>query len=401
MTRFSYKTINTEGTVSAGKVEAYDRNEAASLVKIDGALLVELNEAKKSFLSFRKNENKFSSFERINFTDHLASLIRAGTPVKDALEAYVDEKSEGSVLITQIVNDIERGKPLSEAFAGYPDVFSPLYVSLVKTGEIAGNLDETLEYLANELRREHEFVQSIRSAMFYPSLILGVSVIVIAFIITVIVPKILQIAQNLGGEVPAITRLIINISDFISGNIGIIGLLALACIVALGLVLKRPEHRADMARKLLKFPIIGKIMKKYILARFMRIIASSVKYGISLTVAFRATGEVVGNIQYKESCERIGKRVEKGVSLSDAIAAEGNDNYPSIIVRSLRGAEKTGGIDNALNRLSIQFEREVDRDLKKLTELLEPVLVIIMGVIVLFIALSVVMPIYQLTSNLN
>jgi len=384
-----------------GKLEALNKDEAVSVVKEDGVLVIEIKENVIGRFASLKKQNKLSSFERINFTDHLASLIRAGTPLKDALEAYSDEKSEGAEVINQIIGDVERGKQLSEAFAKHPAVFPPLYVSLIKAGETAGNLDETLEYLANELRREHEFVQRVKSALFYPLLVLGVSILVMTFIITVIVPRILQIAESLGGDIPLMTRIMLSFSGFISKNAGIIGLvLAItSCLIAYSLT--KVKVRNEVGKKLLRAPIVGKIQKKYILSRFMRVIASSVRYGIPLTVAFDSAAEVVGNIRYGESCENINNRIQKGVSMSDSIAAEGRELFPGIIIRSLRGAEKTGGIDAALNRLSLQFEREVDRELKKLTELLEPVLVVVMGMIVLFIALSVVMPMYQLTSNLN
>src|SRR3990167_6526534 len=130
MTIFSYKIINDTGDISSGKVEAQTKDEAVKLIKDDGVYLVEFKEGATGLSLVKSKQRKFSSFEKINFTDHLASLIKAGTPIKDALEAYIDEKSEGSDLIREIIKDIERGKKLSEAFSKHPDVFSPLYISL-------------------------------------------------------------------------------------------------------------------------------------------------------------------------------------------------------------------------------------------------------------------------------
>lgn len=401
MTQFAYKTIDETGKVSAGKVDALNRAEAAKFIKKDKDYIVELKEASRGTFSNLRKENRFSSFEKINFTDHLAASIKAGTALKDALEAYVDEKTEGSSLIKEIVSDIEAGKALSQAFAKHPETFPALYISLIKAGEVAGNLDETLEHLANELRREHEFVQRVKSALFYPSLVLGVSFLVITFILTFLVPKITQIAQNLQQDVPAITKSLIYVSNLLANNLALLGLMLGLVIFAILYFLKNKNVRGKLGAKMLQLPMAGKILKKYILARMLRIVSGCVRYGIPLTVAFDTAGEVVGNIRYIKSCERINQKIQKGVSLSDAIAAEDKDLYPSIIVRSIRGSEKSGSVDSALNRLSIQYEIEVDRELKRLTELLEPILVVILGIIVLLIALSVVAPIYQLTTNIG
>lgn len=401
MTIFSYKIINDTGDISSGKVEAQTKDEAVKLIKDDGVYLVEFKEGAKGLSLVKSKQRKFSSFEKINFTDHLASLIKAGTPIKDALEAYIDEKSEGSDLIREIIKDIERGKKLSDAFSKHPDVFSPLYISLIKAGEVAGNLDETLEYLANELRREHEFVQRVKSALFYPSLVLGVSFFVITFIVVFLVPKITEISKNLGQDIPTTTKIIITLSDFFSNNLIYFGMALFFLILALIYSLRNKKVREKIGVKMLKVPGIGKILKKYILARLMRIVGSCVKYGIPLTVAFDTAGEVVGNLTYRQSCEALNQKIQKGISLSDAIGAENKELFPSIITRSVRGAEKTGGVDTTLNRLSVQYEIEVDRDLKKLTELLEPILVVILGLIVLLIAISVVTPIYQLTTGIQ
>ena len=148
-------------------------------------------------------------------------------------------------------------------------------------------------------------------------------------------------------------------------------------------------------------PVVGAIMRKYILARLLRIIGSCVKYGIPLPAALDAAEEVVDNEVYKEAMKRINKKITKGESLANALSKEDKLYFPGIITRSIRGAEKTGTIDKTLHRLSVQYEHEVDRDLKKATELLEPAMIVILGVIVLGIAVSVIAPIYQLTSSFS
>ncbi|OGM08993.1 hypothetical protein A2159_01200 [Candidatus Woesebacteria bacterium RBG_13_34_9] len=399
MTIFNYKLINNDGLTQKGKIDALNKDEAVKLIKDKDSYIIEIEDNKNKFMNPFDKTKKFSFFEKVNFTDHLAALIRAGTPIRDALEAYMDEGSEGSEMISSIIRDVERGQKLSDSFAKYPNTFSGLYIAFLKAGETAGNLDETLEYLANELRREYEFKQKVKSALFYPCLVLGVAALVISFIVIFLVPKIINISQNLGQNVPKITRLIISATSFLSRN----SLFFVLLIIILGLTtfitLTNQNIKNKISVKLLKFPLTGKIIKKYILARLLRIVASCIKYGIPLTVAFETAKDVVGNIKYRQSCIRIIEKIQKGVSLSAAFSSEGPELFPNIITRSVKGSEKSGGVEKSLDRLSIQYEIEIERDMKKLIDLMEPVLVVVLGIIVLGIALAVVTPIYQLTTN--
>ncbi len=398
---YKYKIAKAEQTKS-GYIEANSREEAAGLIKKEGFVILELKEKSLSSLQLAfGNPNQMTDFERISFTDHLASMIGAGTPIREALEAYSEDGEKKSEVITRVVQDIERGKALSIALSNFPKLFSPLYIALVKAGETSGSLDETLAYLANELRREHEFKQRIKSAMFYPIIVMSVSLAVIVLVITTVIPKVSEITKSLGGEMPFMTRTVVGFSDFLVANYLVIIIFVLGLIAASFLYFKNANNRQTIKDKLIRSPLIGPIIRKYTLARFLRIIGSSVKYGIALPVAFEAAQDVVDNSSYKEAVMRINKKITKGESLASAITSEDKFLFPGVITRSLKGAEKTGSLDSTLQRLSLQFELEVDRDLKRATELLEPIMVVVLGVIVLGIAVSVIAPIYELTSNIK
>lgn len=393
MAIFKYTIKSKSGAIKRGVIQAVNEQGVVELIKKDFYIL----EIKK----IKKKKEKLTSFERINFTDHLASMMHAGTPIRDALEAYAEDGSKRMELMDTIIKTIEQGKKLSEAFSYYPEIFSPLYISLVKAGEQVGNLDETLSYLANELRREHEFVQRVKSAMFYPALVLSVAFGVIALIMTVVVPKISEITSNLGADAPFTTKLILNISKF-SSQYGVF-LLMLLIVLIFGLLAfsKTKQFKLKQAEYTLKLPILGNIVKKYTISRFLRVLSSSIKYGVPLTNAFEASEEVVGNLIYKNAFRNMIAKIQKGTALSLAISSQGSHLFPSLIVRTVKGAEKTGGLDSALARISTQYETEVDRDLKRMTELLEPIMVVVLGVIVLGIAMSVIAPIYQITSKIK
>ncbi len=402
MAEYIYEIIQDK-QVQRGKINADSITEASLQIKKPGSFIVELRENKntKKVLFFFESRPKFPSYDKINFTDHLASSVGAGTPLQEALEAYVEEGDRKSEIIDTINKDIQRGKKLSEAMSKYPTIFSPLYIALVQAGEITGSLDETLEYLANELRREHEFIAKVKSAMFYPIIVLSVSLIVVVLVIGFVIPKMVEITKNFGGELPLITKVFVGIARFLANYTVPISLFLILAIAALVYIFNNQKIRIKLNAKIIKSPLIGEIMRQFILARFLRIIGGCVKYGIQLPKAIELSAGVVDNVLYKEACENINKKIIRGQSLSMALADEDKKLFPPIISRTIRGGEKTSKVDVGLLRLSTYYEAEVDRNLKRLTEMIEPVMVIALGILVALIAIAVIAPIYQMTSRIQ
>jgi len=402
MPEYIYEIVQGRQT-KKGKINAETVSEAALQVKKQGWFIVELKESKKEkrgFVFF-SSKPKFPSYDKINFTDHLASSIGAGTALQEALEAYVEDGDRKSEIIDTINKDIQRGKKLSEAMAKFPTIFSPLYIALVQAGEITGSLDETLEYLANELRREHEFIARVKSAMFYPMLVLSVSLIVVALVIGVVVPKIVAITKNFGGDLPTITRLVSKFAEFLVNYASFIALVFVVFVAVLIYALKDKSIRRKIGAKVTRSPLVGEIMRQFILARFLRIVGGCIKYGIQLPKALELSASVVDNVLYRDACENINKKITRGQNLSVALADEDKLLFPPIISRTVKGGEKTGKVDVGLLRLSGYYEAEVDRNLKRLTEMIEPVMVVSLGALVALIAISVIAPIYQMTSKIK
>ena len=388
----------------SGRVEALSLEEAASAIKRNGWFIISLKpagETKSFFLSIFSKQT-FTSLELILFTDHLASMIGSGTPLVEALETYgEDDNKHQSQFIGEITSNVSQGKKFSEVLRTIPKVFSSYYASLVAAGELSGRLDETFKHLAAKLRREYEFKERIKSALIYPSLVLSAALLVILLLIFLVIPKITELTKSFGGDLPLATRIVAGASTFLT-NYGplVIGVFILFCI-GLVLTLRNPKTKRIIDPYLLKLPGIGKILRFYILSQILRLIGSCLSYGIPLTKTIDAVEDVVGNRVYKDACKRFKNRIVHGMDLSTALALEGKFLFPSFIIRSTRGAEKTGHVDVALLRLSVFFENSVDRALKRMTELIEPVLTIILGVIVGAIALAVIGPIYQLTSKIR
>lgn len=404
MNKYSYKIANKNGSVKTGQIEADSSLEVSELIKSDNWYILSIKPKLSLFnqFSFLTKKEKLSPIERIAFTDHLTSMISSGTPIIDALEAYREEDtSRMTSIIDKLIREIQQGKKLSEAMAFFPTIFSSFYLSLIQAGELTGALDETLAYLGNELRKEHEFRERIKSALIYPALVIVVAFMVIMLLVFLVIPKITQLAQSLGGDVPLATKIVVFLASSFSLVAPFILLFLVAGIIAFTILSKKPKFKKRADLYLLRVPLVGPALKKYTLARFLRVIGSCLRCGILLTSALETVSQVVANSQYKEACKRINERIKKGSSLSEALSHEGTNLFPKIIIRTLKGAEKTGNLDAATIRLSSFYEIEVDRNLKRATDLIEPVLMVVLGIIVGGIAIAVVGPIYQITSKIK
>ncbi len=402
MAVFTYSIRNASGLRQTGVVEAENKEDAAKTIARDGWFIVSLGEPSLkrswSFSGFRP----LSPIERIIFTDHLGEMIASGTSIVEAFETYQEEENKKTTIILRdIIASLQRGKKLSVALRAHPKIFSPYYTALVSAGELTGRLDESFFYIARELRREYEFKERIKSALLYPSLVVVVALAVILFLIIFVIPKITELTKSFGGDLPLATRIVSSVASFIA-QFGPAIMLALGLSVAGFIALIRnPKTRVRLDPYLLHFPIIGSILRQYTLARFLRIVGSCMQYGIALGRAFETVSGVVDNSVYTKASIRIKDRITKGMSIADSLGAENPFYFPSFLVRSIRGAEKTGSVDKVLLRISSFYEAEVDRNLHRLTELIQPILTVVLGLIVGAIAISVVAPIYQITSKIR
>lgn len=404
MQTYRYKIAEAGGRVEEGILKASSRSDAALQIKRTNWFIISLHVDKplRLFSLGNTKSPRLSPMERIIFTDHLASMMSSGTPMIDALESYVeDEKSSVESIVSDVVSSLKQGTKLSVAMSKIPKVFPAFYTSLIAAGELSGRLDETLNYLASELRREHEFKERIKSALAYPILVIAVAFIVVSLLVFLVIPKLTDLVKNLGGEVPVATKIVFAAADFLLHFGPLLLILCILGIAALIVAVRQPRFKRAIDTRLLSVPLIGDVIKKYILARLLRILGSSLKYGITLPAAIDGAAAVVGNQKYHDALERIVKKILQGQSLSAASSSEGESYFPKTVIRTMKGAEKTGTVDIALLRLSAFYESEVDRLLKRVTDLIEPLLVIFLGVVVGGIALAVVLPIYQLTGRIK
>ncbi len=342
-----------------------------------------------------------SHTEVMLFTKHLAVAIKSGLTLQESLE-MLEEDATGKLkkVLGEILEIISSGQTLSTALSNYPKYFSSIYINLVKTGEISGTLDANLAELAKELKKAHDMRQKVKSAMMYPMLVfiavagLGLSVA------TFVLPKILPLFETLDVELPLSTRALIFIAGiFENHGIWVFGGTVIGAI-ALTWLMKRKFMKPITHAIPFKIPKIKEISHNINLERFTRTLGILLSSGMTVDDSLQITADSTGNYHYQKAIQSVIPEIQKGNCLAD-ILIEHPKLFPKIAVRMIGMGEKTGNLDNSLKYLSEYYEGEVDNAMKNLSTVLEPILLIVIGVVVGTVALSILGPIYKITGNLR
>jgi len=400
MEKFEYKARDKEGKTLKGIVEAPDEKQAVKILREKGFLVITLKPKKDSFGGMIKSTffRKVSLTDKVNFTRQLATMLNAGLRVTEALEILENQVSPAMIkIVEEIRRDIEGGRDLSSSLEKHSEVFDPVYVALIKAGESAGVLEKVLGRLADNLERQKEFQGKIKSAMIYPMIIILGMVAVAAIMILFVIPKMTAIYEEFQAQLPLPTRILLSISKFATFFwwliLAIIGGLA----VGFKTLLKNPAFRKQYDQVLFRLPIFGNIRQKSVLTEFTRTLGLLVGTGILIVDALRILKGSLGSPIYQEAIEQTAKEVEKGLPLASALAETGV--FPFVLPQMISVGEETGKLDEVLERVSNYFQQESENAVKGLTSAMEPIIMIILGIGVAFLMISVIMPIYNLTSQ--
>lgn len=339
--------------------------------------------------------------EKIFFARHLSLMLRSGVPILEALRIVYDS-SEGKFhsIISTIARSVESGKPLSAALANYPRVFPELFVSAVYAGERSGTLVENLEHVALALEKERSLRSKIKSAMTYPIIVFAVAG-VLAFVFSFyILPRVIPLFEGLRIELPVTTRFLIGFTHFIQAH-GIAVLVGLV-LFAVGFtwLLRQKFIKPFTHWLLLRTPVVGRISREANLARFSRTLGMLLKSGVAIDEALNIARETVGNYHYRMSLLQVGERIRKGSRLSEVLTQEPK-LFPPLLSRMIRVGEESGRFEETLFYLADFYEEALDASTKTLATAIEPVLLLAIGGVVAFLALSIITPIYNLTGSIK
>ncbi len=339
--------------------------------------------------------------QKILFVSHLKTMVKAGLSLIDALRILSEEieNKKLKIVIGQIKDGVEEGLQLSEVLARYPKIFPSIYVSMIAAGETAGKMETALEQVSIQMKKNHELTSRIKGAMMYPAVIvtamIGISIEVVVFIL----PKLLIMFKDFNATLPLPTRILIFITDF-TANYGLYMLVVIIALIILAFwLIKKPAVKKIVHATNLKLPIIGGIIKKINLARFTLTLSSLLESTIPIIDATRISSEVLGNVIYKESLVSVSESLKKGETLSD-ILRRFPKIFPPMVTEMIMVGERSGKTEDMLRELAEFYGNEVDTTMRNFTTIIEPVIILALGLAVAGIAVAVIMPMYSLAENI-
>jgi len=404
--KFSYIAQTKRGESKIGIISADSLDEAKKRLLGRDLILISLEpklEKKESSLLvsiFRFGRVPF--MDKLLFVRNLEMMIKAGLPLREAVFEIRNQTNSRKFkkVLSRVLEHLDNGKPLAETLSFHPDVFDDLFINLIKAGEASGTLEENLSYLAQQLEKSHDLKKKIIAAMIYPSLVLGSAFVLVGVLAIFIFPKLIPLFKSFDIVLPLPTRILLWAIE-LSQNYGIYILGGVIFLVILFVFLSRFKTAKSISHCLiLKIPIVGKVSKNVNLAYFSRTLNTLIKSGIPIVEALEITANTLKNSVYKKEMEKIIEKIQRGEQISVHLRTN-IKLFPSVFSRMISVGEKTGKLDVSLLYLAEFYEEEVNNATKNLSTILEPLLLIVVGFMVAFIAVSIIMPIYEVTHGLS
>lgn len=400
MSMFSYTAKNNIGSTVSGDVEARNREIAVSLLKNQGFTVISIREKSSDISDLLSDLRGVPFGEVVTFTRQLSTMISAGLPISRSLEVLSSqaENKKFKKIITEILRSVEGGSSLSASFSSYPKVFSNTYVSLVRAGESSGKLDIILKKLADNMEADRELNSKFKSAMIYPMVVMIAMVVVVIILMIFVIPKLTEMYEGMQIELPAVTKFVISVSNFVVKYIYIMFILVIGAVVGIRSFLSSEKGKGIISEFIIKVPVFGKItlMKDY--ASFSRTLSLLIGAAVPIVDALNIVSVTMSGMQLRRSIQEAAKQVEKGNSLSAFFKSD--STFPSLLGQMTGVGEETGKTDEVLERVAIYYEGEVNNLVKGLSSALEPIILVMLGTMVGFLVVSVITPIYKLTSSI-
>lgn len=399
MTLYAYKAMNGDGRVVLGRMDAINPIDLELRLKRMELDFIKGNPVRQGGMFSNKGASRR---ELINFCFHLEQLSRAGVPILDGLTDLRDslENPHFREVIAGMIESIDGGKTLSQAMSEHPRIFDGVFVSLVAAGESTGKLQEVLKNLVESLKWQDELAAQTRKLIMYPAFMGTVVIAVVLFMMVYLVPKMVGFIKGMGHQLPLHTKLLIGTSDiFVSYWYVIVALPVLAAFGVAALVRTNDKARVRLDDAMLRLPLIGGILRKIILSRFAGVFAMMYASGISILDSLRATEGVVGNQVIRNGLVKVGEMIAEGQSIT--VAFQNVGLFPPLVVRMLRVGENTGALDTALVNVSYFYSRDVRESITSLQAMIEPMMTVILGLILGWVMLSVLGPIYDTITKLK
>ncbi len=399
MAKYNYQAKDAKGFAQKGIVEANSLKHAANLLHEKGLYIIGIKESGKKLITINNPTSKVSFNDVVNFTRQVSTMITAGLTLVEALKILTQQVKKGSLLklITHIQDEVQGGKSFADTLEKYPDVFPPIYLALVRAGEASGKLDVILSRLADNLEKSRDFKGRVKGVLVYPAIVVSGMVVVSIIVMTVVVPRLTGLYKEFGVDLPLPTKILIFMSNFVTHQWWLLIAIVVAAVFLYIRFSRSNFGQRILATITLNMPIFGPLIKEATLVEITRTLSLLIEGGIPILTSLDIARDATSNTLYKEAFVSARKKVEKGYPLSDPF----NENklFPTILGQMVSVGEQTGKLGDSLFKLSKYFETEADNAVRSLTTMIEPLIMIILGLGVGFLVMAVLLPIYSLTSS--
>jgi type IV pilus assembly protein PilC len=400
--KFNYQARTQDGQVQNGVVEASSGEVAIDLLQRQNLYVTLLEEASKPPVYAKKITlfEKISRRDIVLFSRQLAIMFRSKVPLIEALQVLAEQEVGNLDMrekILTISDEVEGGTSFSDALAQFPKMFSSFYIAMIKAGEASGKLSESLDYLAAHLESEYRLTSKIQGAMIYPALVLGFVVLVLFAMVFFVIPNIVTVLEETGQEMPFITLLVINMTDFIRSWFLLIAAAVVGVFVYLARYYKSKEGKMFFDKLFLKLPGIGSFLKMFYLSRFAENLSILISGGLPIAQALDITADIVGNAAYKKVIMKTKEGVKRGDSISSMLSAS-PDIFPPMFYQMVSVGERTGTLDKSLMDVVDFYQKETERMIENLLSSMEPILIMFLGLVVGGLMFAILMPMYDVMS---
>lgn len=403
MAEFIFKARDLNGRVIQEVITADSKSSALKYLMGKKYIVTDLQEKKSDVLTGDLFENwtKINPKVFTSFVKEFSFLLKSGISLYQTLEILSEQVKDRKLQkqLLEIQRQLTEGTSLSQAMKKYPKTFSPLFINMVKVGEKSGNIHQALDSVKEYIEKESKIRSKIKSAMTYPVLVMIVSGIVLTVMITFVFPKFMQIFNELGVDLPPATAMLNRVSEYMTAHISLIGAVFLSLVISFKLIKYWPEGRMYFDRLKFKIPVFGEMLEKFMLIRITRTMGALLKTGVPLLEALTITRDVAGNTVVEVQMNKVIEEVKDGRQLTKAM--ESVTLLPSFVLETIAVGEKSGLIHEVLLDLADHYDFELEETASRLSSILEPLMLLVIGFIVLIIAMAVIIPMFKLSGSMK
>jgi type IV pilus assembly protein PilC len=399
MPKFIYVGVASNGKQVKGEIQASNKNEVVSLLRKKKVRPISIKAKQLSFSFSITSSIKLQEISR--FTRQLAAMTSAGLPLVQCLDILVSQTETKSFAqkIQQISSDIQVGSTLADALSKHPHIFNALYCNMVSAGEASGNLDGVLNRIAEYQEKAEGLRRKIKGAMTYPAVVSVIAVLVTGIMLTFIVPTFAQMFIDLGGTLPLPTRIVMGISDFLRHYIILVFLVIAGLVVGYIFYNRTENGRFNIDSIKLKLPIVGDLVRKSSISRFSQTLSTLLTSGVTILEALSITAKTAGNKVLEKGLFKTLERISGGLSIAEPLKDTGV--FPPMVIQMIAVGEKTGDLSGMLSKISEFYKEEVDGAVDALTSIIEPVMIVILGIVIGGILIAMYLPIFNMIGTIG